>query len=257
MAFWQKEYESLVEALLELDKPIGGVADFLAAPNAERIILRHDVDRLPQRACALARLEQRLGVRSTYYFRASASGDFPSAAIRMIAQLGHEIGYHYEDLSFCKGDRDVAIARFLRNLKTLRTVASCSTVSMHGAPLSKYHNQDLLHAEDLQRATLLGDAVTSIEPYTPYYLTDTGGHWLATVTNLRDRVGQAWPRHALPVDLPAFKQFAAEAQHPVYISTHPERWSHNLPSYLRAQAMDTLTNSIKRILKRARQVARP
>ena len=257
MAFWHKEYESIIEALLGLGKPLGGVADFLEDRRSTRIILRHDVDRRPQQACDLALLEQRLGVCSTYYFRANASGVFPATAVCAIAQLGHEVGYHYEDLSFCRGNRAAAIARFSRNLETLRMLAPCTTVSMHGAPLSKHHNQDLLCDTDLQREKLLGDAVASIEPFTPYYLTDTGGRWLAAATNLRDRAGQAWPANALPVSPPAFRRFAAEAQHPLYVSTHPERWSQNLPSYMRAHTMDIIVNSIKLALRLARSAVRP
>ena len=256
MAFWLKEYESLIEALQGLDTPLGGVADFLIARQPRGIILRHDVDRRPQQACELARLEHRLGVRSTFYFRASASGEFPGAALTTIAQLGHEVGYHYEDLSFCKGNRDAAIARFTRNLETLRKLAPCSTVSMHGAPLSKHHNQELLREEDLQRAMLLGDAVASIEPLSPYYLTDTGGRWLAVGVNLRDHVGQAWPVHALPFNLPAFRQFAADAQYPLYVNTHPERWSQSVPGYMFVQAADMIANSIKLILRRTFLVTR-
>lgn len=256
MAFWHKEYESIIEALLGLDKPVGGVADFLTAQNPRRIILRHDVDRRPEQACAMARLEQSLGVRSTYYFRVNASGAFPVAAVSMIADLGHEVGYHYEDLSFCKGNYCAAMERFCRNLESLRKLASCTTVSMHGAPLSKHHNQDLLRNEDLERALLLGDAVASIESFLPYYLTDTGGRWLAAETNLRDRAGEAWPAHALPVSMPAFRRFAAEAHQPLYISTHPERWSQTVPSYLRAEAMDIVVNNIKLILRRSRLIGR-
>ena len=86
MAFWHKEYESIIQTLLGLNRPLGGVADFLVAQNPKYIILRHDVDRLPQQACKLAQLEQRLGVRSTYYFRVNASGVFPAAEIFTIAQ---------------------------------------------------------------------------------------------------------------------------------------------------------------------------
>lgn len=257
MAFWYKEYESIIEVLQGLDKPVGAVADFLEVRHPTRIILRHDVDRRPQLACEFARLEQQLGVRSTYYFRANGSGEFPAAAVTTIAKLGHEVGYHYEDLSFCKGDRDAAIARFSRNLETFRKLAPCITVSMHGAPLSKHDNQDLLRDEDLQHAMLLGDAVASIEPFAPYYLTDTGGRWLADAANLRDRVGQAWPAHALPVSLSAFRQFAAESQHPLYVSTHPERWTQSLPRYMKAQTTDLIVNSIKLVIRRTRPVARP
>lgn len=257
MAFWYKEYESIIEVLQELNKPVGGVADFLKVRHPTGIILRHDVDRCPLHASEFARLEQQLGVRSTYYFRANGSGEFPAAAIATIAKLGHEVGYHYEDLSFCKGNRDAAIARFSRNLETLRKLAPCVTVSMHGAPLSKHDNQDLLRGEDLQHAMLVGDAVTSIEPFAPYYLTDTGGRWLADAANLRDRVGQAWPAHALPVSLSAFRQFLAESEHPLYVSTHPERWTKSLPRYMSVKTRDMIVNSIKLIIRLTRRVARP
>lgn len=258
MSFWLKDYESIVRALLDLNKPVGGVADFLSASdNTMRVILRHDVDRRPAQACAMAKLEQHLGARSTYYFRANAAGCFPADAVRVIAGMGHEVGYHYEDLSFCKGDREAALARFFHNLETFRKLAPCVTVSMHGAPLSRHHNQDLLRKEDLARASLLGDAVASIQSFAPYYLTDTGGRWLAEQANLRDRVGRCWPADALPDNIPAFSRFAAKARQPLYISTHPERWNQTIPGYIRAKAADTAINCVKMIIRRARSIRQP
>jgi len=249
MSFWHADYQQIVEALLATGKPVGGVADFLRAVDKNRrIILRHDVDRLAGKAVDLARLEAGLGVCSTYYFRASASGSFSRTAIGAIAALGHETGYHYEDLSFCKGNKGAAQERFFRNLDTLRRLAPCTTVSMHGAPLSKFHNQALLTVDDLGRARLLGDAVTGIEPFLPYYLTDTGGTWLAQA-NLRDRVGKAWPAEALPTAMPAFRKFVAEASRPLYISTHPERWSKSFPGYMRSKTVDLLANTVKAALE--------
>jgi len=249
MSFWHADYQQIIEALLATGKPVGGVADFLrAADKSSRIILRHDVDRMAGKASDLARLEARLGVCSTYYFRVSQSGSFPRSVVEAIASLGHEIGYHYEDLSFCKGKRDAAIERFFRNLEALRKLAPCTTVSMHGAPLSKFHNQDLLTEDDLGRAQLLGDAVAGIEPFSPYYLTDTGGTWLAQA-NLRDRVGKAWPSDAVPTVMVAFRQFVAASSLPIYVSTHPERWSNGLPGYLRSKTADSLTNTVKTALR--------
>jgi hypothetical protein len=61
------------------------------------ILLRHDVDLLPQNSLATAKLEHSLGIRGTYYFRIVPQSLNPEI-IREIASLGHEIGYHYEDL---------------------------------------------------------------------------------------------------------------------------------------------------------------
>ncbi|MNK56731.1 hypothetical protein D3C87_757780 [compost metagenome] len=253
MSFWHRDYLYLIESLGSVRKRLGGVADFLQAEDKqERVILRHDVDRRPAKSCALARLERAAGVRSTYYFRVTAAGEFPTAAIADIAANGHEIGYHYEDLSACGGDRPQALARFQRNLSELRNIAPCTTVSMHGAPLSKHDNQELLHADDLARAGLLGDAVASMRPFDPFYLTDTGGRWLATQSNLRDRVGDAWPHDALPDASPGFQLFITQTTRPLYISTHPERWSASFVDYCGVKALDLVANSIKRVLRVAR-----
>ena len=40
--------------------------------------------------------------------------------IRAIAALGHEIGYHYEDMSLCGGDIDAAWSHFLTWLDYFR-----------------------------------------------------------------------------------------------------------------------------------------
>jgi len=50
--------------------------------------------------------------------------------IREIRDMGHEIGYHYDDLSFCKGDHEKAIRRFEKNLATLREIAPVKTICM-------------------------------------------------------------------------------------------------------------------------------
>ena len=79
------------------------------------VVLRHDVDKLPQNALRMARIEHDLGVKSTYYFR-KINGSFESQFIREIAALGHEIGYHYEDFSAANGDVNKAICNFKSNL---------------------------------------------------------------------------------------------------------------------------------------------
>jgi hypothetical protein len=60
-------------------------------------LLRHDVDRLPKNALKVAQLENRLGIQSVYFFR-MVSHVFKPEIIKQIASLGHEIGYHYEDV---------------------------------------------------------------------------------------------------------------------------------------------------------------
>lgn len=250
MSFWRNEYLTMLQDIQSEKKKIGSVSDFLCASNKEGwLILRHDVDRRPEKSCVLAELEHQHGVRSTYYFRVSRSGKFPSIAIEHIAGLGHEIGYHYEDLSTAKGDVAIATHRFSQNLATLRTLANCTTVSMHGAPLSKHNNQDLMQFIDLASHDLLGDAVSTIAPYQPIYLTDTGGRWLAQASNLRDQVGLSWPIEALPNNRLLFRKYVAESDFPLYISTHPERWNSHAFGYVRTKLVDTGVNMVKYLLR--------
>lgn len=66
--------------------------------NERVIILRQDVDRLPENSLAFARIQKEIGIRSTFYFR-SVNESFEPKIIEEIAGMGHEVGYHYEDLS--------------------------------------------------------------------------------------------------------------------------------------------------------------
>lgn len=247
MSFLHNQYIELLEDVFSANKAVGGVGAFLKSPSGKpTVILRHDVDRRVGNSRMLAEIEAAYGVCSTYYFRASSAGVFPFDSIKYIARLGHEIGYHYEDLSATRGDVGAAVQRFEFNLDALRSVAECITVSMHGAPLSRHHNQDLFQHVDVARCGILGDAVSTVAPYDPFYLTDTGGAWLAATSNLRDRVGTSWPSGALPSDRPAFREFVSSVSKPLYISTHPERWSKGLLGYAYIRCLDVGTNVLKR-----------
>jgi hypothetical protein len=61
-------------------------------------IIRHDVDRKPLKALQMAEIENELGVKSIYFFRNKKSVFVPDV-MKKIAEMGHSIGYHYENLS--------------------------------------------------------------------------------------------------------------------------------------------------------------
>ena len=79
-----------------------------------------------------------------------------TAAVR---SSGHNIGYHYETLSRCNGDREAALIRFEGELASLRSLAPVTTACMHGAPLSPHDNADLLRGGLWRRFDLLGDPI--------------------------------------------------------------------------------------------------
>lgn len=72
-------------------------ANTLSALLSPLCVLRHDVDRLPENSLVTAKIEAELGIKGTYYFRIVPES-FDERIIKDIAALGHEIGYHYEEL---------------------------------------------------------------------------------------------------------------------------------------------------------------
>lgn len=89
----------IYKKLLELIKSQYSVI-FISSdnPSGKYVFLRHDIERHPGKALAIALLEKRMDLAGTYYFR-DRTDSFNPDIISKIASLGHEIGYHYESLS--------------------------------------------------------------------------------------------------------------------------------------------------------------
>jgi len=105
------------------------------------IIIRHDVDYgndLPY-TLKMARKEAEMGITATYYFR-THDVVFKPDIIREIADLGYEIGYHYDVLGEAEGDYDKAIILFEKELAKLRQIYDVKTISIHSGPLIKGMN---------------------------------------------------------------------------------------------------------------------
>ncbi|MBC8180178.1 hypothetical protein H8E88_03555 [candidate division KSB1 bacterium] len=101
--FTLERYKSLLKAHLDRGFFFVSFEMFLEKPNRSLIIIRHDVDKLPDNSLQTAIIEHKLGIKGTYYFR-SVPESFNEKIIRQIAELGHEIGYHYKNLSTTMND---------------------------------------------------------------------------------------------------------------------------------------------------------
>lgn len=196
-------------------------------------------------AVQLAEREAAVGVRASYYFRCDGAGRFPEDACRRIAGLGHETGYHYEDLSRCGGDRATAIESFRRNLAALRKLAPCITVSMHGSPLSTHDNRQLLNASILAEQGLVGDVSTGLESRKFLYFTDAGGRWNDVRLNRRDRMG-IMPEGIDPLDMGSLEgALCTYAGLPLVFNLHPERWTTGVGQFLAAALRDAAAAAAK------------
>ena len=188
MDFTLSTYKRLVQAILDNDYRIVTVLDFLKKkPDSKTVILRHDVDEQPQNALKMAKVEKELGVNATYYFRRVPKSDHPDV-IRAIAEMGHEIGYHYEDLTLSEGDVSKAIASFSRNLEYFRQYYPVKTVCMHGSSSSRFDNREIWKEVRLEDFGLIGEPYLSFDFSQIYYLTDTGYAWDGRKYAVRDKV---------------------------------------------------------------------
>lgn len=90
MDFTPNTYKNLLVTLQEEGYAFQSFENFLQTPAQKAVILRHDIDKLPENALKMATLEHGLGVAASYYFRAVPKS-FDEEIIRTISTHGHEI----------------------------------------------------------------------------------------------------------------------------------------------------------------------
>jgi hypothetical protein len=225
------------------------VSDWMSGDHADApavVVLRHDVDRRPDHALAMAELEAERGAFATYYFRCVGSA-FNPPIIRKIAAMGHEIGYHYEDFHIAKYDPAKAMALYDKNLASLRAIAPINTIVMHGSPLAKFNNMEIWKYHSFENSGVK-DCIMSVDWSDFFFFTDTGRSFDARRTNLRDAIGgKRAPGVSTSVGVADYLQ--REKPSRVQINVHPERWSDQLWPWARQMATDKAANSAKLVLR--------
>jgi len=220
-------YNNLLEMVKSREYSFPHINEFIDKPVAKSVLLRHDVDSWPFNALKMAELEAEMGIRATYYFRMSPLS-FNRKIIRRIAALGHEIGYHYEDLTTHKGNYEKAIQSFQSNLEILRRFYPVKTIAMHGNPLSRWNNLDLWTRYDYKKFGLIGEPYLSLDFNQVLYLTDTGNCWDGNRYSIRDEVNSrfSFPIHSTRDLIDHINQNKLPDQ--IMLNVHPARWNDNL-----------------------------
>jgi len=249
--FTIRKYRLLCEVLSSLPCRVLTVKQFIETGNKNcmAIIMRHDVDRSFLHAVRMAKIEAAWGLQSSYYVRMTPNVYVPMK-IRLLKKLGHEVGYHYEVLTKAGGDLCVAANLFDCELKTLRSFVAIDTVSMHGSPLSRWNNLDIWKKIACEDYGLTGDASISIDYQDIYYFTDTGRSWNADVYNIRDRVASKNPPSSIHTTNDLIRFIKSEPESPVFINSHPNRWSGNFFDHSVCVASDTAANWLKWVIRK-------
>ena len=208
------------------------------------VILRHDVDRFATRALSLARIESEMDISSTYFFRVKPIS-FNESVISEILKLGHEIGYHYEELTEARGNFELAWRLFLENVGKFNKFGGVRTIVMHGRPFSKWDNRDLWKRYDYRELGIRIDAFLSIPWGRFLYFTDTGRRW-DNRANIKDilRISNGSFQLKAPVSTDDLIGFLKKYRKSVVISIHPERWNNGL-GWLQSYLLDKCVNLVK------------
>jgi hypothetical protein len=224
------KYAELCQAISHSRYKTLTLADYLESGNsgpARTIIMRHDVDRNPKRAAGTAEVEQRYGIQATYYFR-QQKGTYVPDILDRISRMGHEIGYHYETMDKCKGDRKAAMALFEKELNDFRTRYKVRTVCAHGNPLTSNDNKDIWKDSSLSRVGLLGEAFLSLDFTRFAYFSDSGRTWMKTNSQKmpgKDSVSTSFDDVKARSTDDVIKAVKEGSLPNICILTHPERWS--------------------------------
>ena len=250
-------YRELLETLQKKGYQLIGYADYMQsqqqmANSQKLIILRHDVDAKPWNSLRTAQIEHALGAKATYYFRVGKESNEPEV-IRAIAKLGHEIGYHYEDMSLCNGNVEQAWSHFQAWLDYFRQYYAVETICMHGAPTSKWDGKELWKNYDYKSLGIIGEPYMDTDFADVFYLTDTGRSWDGYKVSVRDKIpqyqdewtakGLVW--HTTPELIRAIEADRLPAH--VMITTHPQRWTNDTIAWLKELILQNMKNIIKKL----------
>ena len=209
MDFTINKYKEFLSVLIGNGYHLITVEEFFKKEFDKFVILRHDVDKLPGNSLCIAKIQAEKGIKGTYYFRIVPQS-FDEKIIKEIYSMGHEVGYHYEDVARCAvrglrhaaGRRSIrlqdngryeeelvkiAIESFQENLAKLREIVPVKTICMHGSPMSRWDSRLLWKYYDYRDFGIIGEPYFDIDFNKVFYLTDTGRRWDGGIVNVRDK----------------------------------------------------------------------
>lgn len=248
--FTLKVYKKILISLHETGYNFFTYKDFLTHKSIEKaVLLRHDVDKFPQNSLEFALIEMDLNIKATYYFRI-VEKVFDKNIIRKIYDLGHEIGYHYEDLASAHGDKTIAILNFKNNLEKLRAICPVYTICMHGSPMTRWDNKVLWENYSYKDYGILGEPYLDTDFNNVLYITDTGRGWNRPGASIRDKIvtdKKIIFKNSFSLIESILKK---ELPDKIMITTHPQRWTDKYIPWLYELIWQKTKNAVKVFIKR-------
>jgi hypothetical protein len=178
--FTLRSYRQLIEAL-SCRWQIIRLSEAFAEPlRPNCLILRHDIDISPTLALPMAEIEDAVGIRSTYFVALHLSYNVHQPknanAIRTMAEMGHEIGFHYDGLLYPgeKASLEENLALLDRHVEILTQICSMPVVSI------ARHNPSIAKESDpFKAAVKYNNAYDGRLFQNTLYISDSCGAWRA------------------------------------------------------------------------------
>jgi hypothetical protein len=242
-------YSGLIDSLKKSGYVLLPFIDYISNGSdcKKCVVLKHDVDKLPNNSFQMATLENRIGIKSSYYFR-TVDHVYDKSIIEKIVSLGHEVSYHYEDLSLCRGNYELAIKNFELNLKKVRKFYPAKTICMHGSPLSKYDNKKIWEKYDYRDYGIIADPSFDIDYEEVFYISDTGRSWNNSNVSVRDKVKSKFDIKIKNTYHLIEKIKNNELPDKIIINVHPQRWNDEFVPWVSELVRQNVKNVVKRIL---------
>lgn len=201
------------------------------------ISIKHDVETDVKKAYDLAKIESRYGIKATYFIQ-SYLLEKNAETLQKIADLGHEVTYHYDVLDANGGNIELALNEFIETIKKFEEIGfKVNSVCPHGNPLmirdGWSSNKDFFRNDKVVRHfPEIFDVVVQASQVIKndfLYISDAGYSW-KLIGNVDSN------------DLSNDGDFVIESSeeiieyinnnHNLIISTHPHRWQKNNVSAL-------------------------
>jgi hypothetical protein len=198
--------------------------------------------------------------------------------IRQIADMGHEIGYHYEDMDFASSSvrtpmekikvlpkgrlrrklreedlYDRAIEIFKENLETLRKLYPVKTICMHGSPLSRFDNKAVWKKYKYRDFGVIGEPYFDIDFSDVFYITDTGRRWDGEKVSIRDKVVGGTANKFSHLSFHSTQEIidavdANKLPDRIMMTFHPQRWNDQIFPWIKEFVMQNVKNQVKSLM---------
>lgn len=199
------------------------------------IVLKHDVETNVKRAYRIAKIESQSGHRGSFYVQAYLLNRKRNIEIlKKIQSLGHEVSYHHDVMDCAKGDLQIALSEFKKNLALFIENGFCvNTVCQHGNPLIERigysSNRDFFRSKEVQNIyPQIEDIMVNFKNAIGLdylYFSDAGRKMQLIFDPLTNDICKSDEKNVVVEDFNKLLDYVAGNN--CIISIHPHRWESN------------------------------